>query len=197
MKKNVLVLLFVALTTITVSAQSGEGFAKGDVFVSGALMLDSRKNDNVDTGNYKYSEFTITPSLGYFVTENIAIGGSVAYVSQKFTQNEGDVEQEINALALGIMGRYYMTPADKFSLFGQLSAAYTTAESGAIKANGFSSGLGLGMNYFVASNWAIEAGLGILSYASAKADVPNADESTNLNFGFDLSQISFGVNYKF
>ena len=55
------------------------GFAKGDVFVSGAVTFGSSK-----TGDFKANAFEIAPKVGYFVTENIAVGASVGFQSLKF-----------------------------------------------------------------------------------------------------------------
>ena len=52
------------------------GFAKGDVFVSGAVTFGSSK-----TGDFKANAFEIAPKVGYFVTENIAVGASVGFQS--------------------------------------------------------------------------------------------------------------------
>ncbi len=55
------------------------GFSKGDVFVSGAVSFGSTKS-----GDFKQSNFTVAPKVGYFVTENIAVGASVGFQSLKF-----------------------------------------------------------------------------------------------------------------
>jgi outer membrane protein len=65
------------------------------------------------------------------------------------------------------------------------------------KVNGFGAGLGLGLNYFVSSNFSLEAGLAVLEFASAKADVEGAKNVSGFNFGGDLRAVSIGVNYKF
>ncbi len=195
MKKNVLVLLVALATSVTMFAQSDEGFSKGDVLVSGAFSFNSNKNDS--SGNYKSSNFKIQPRVGYFVSDNIAIGGTLGYETTNITETEGDTELSSNTFSIGGFGRYYFTPADKFSLFGDLSLAYVSREIDSLpKINGFGAGLGLGMNYFVSSNWALEAGLGLLSFSSAKFDGAS-DSSTNFNLGLNLTQISIGVNYKF
>jgi opacity protein-like surface antigen len=197
MKKNVLVLLFVALTTISVSAQSGEGFAKGDIFVSGAFGYESTNNKNTD---FKTSYFEIAPSLNYFVTENISLGGKIGYEASK-SEFGSTIAAENSTLTLGVMGRYYMTPADKFSVYGNLGVEYVSLNQKLPlpeqKVNGFGAGLGFGINYFLSSNFSIEAAFAALEFASAKSDAPGAKAVTGFDLGFDLSKISFGVNYKF
>lgn len=53
------------------------------------------------------------------------------------------------------------------------------------------------MNYFVSSNFSLEAGLGILNYTSAKGEWTGAKAGNSFEFGGDWNAISLGVNYKF
>ena len=87
-----------------------EGFAKGDVFISGALGFSSQKQ-----GDAKVTTFEVAPSVGYFVTPNIAIGGRLGFQSVK--DETEPIEEKTNSFSIGAFGRYYFTPASKFSLF--------------------------------------------------------------------------------
>ena len=177
------------------------GFAKGDVFVSGAVTFGSSK-----TGDFKTNAFEIAPKVGYFVTENIAVGASVGFQSLKFDNGAADATN--SGLGLGAFGRYYFTPADKFSLFAELGFDYTSydeefdAETGTVYRGSFESkeiglGLGAGMNYFVSSNFSIEAGVAVLGYSSNDNGGNGADKTNNFSFGGDWRAVTFGVNYKF
>ena len=177
------------------------GFAKGDVFVSGAVTFGSSK-----TGDFKVNAFEIAPKVGYFVTENIAVGASVGLQSLKF--DDGAADATNSGLGLGAFGRYYFTPADKFSLFAELGFDYTSfdeefdAEDGTVYASSFESkevgfGLGAGMNYFVSSNFSIEAGVAVLGYSSNDNGGNGADKTNTFQFGGDWRAVTFGVNYKF
>ena len=177
------------------------GFAKGDVFVSGAVTFGSSK-----TGDFKVNAFEIAPKVGYFVTENIAVGASVGLQSLKFDNGSADATN--SGLGLGAFGRYYFTPADKFSLFAELGFDYTSfdeefdAETGTVYGGSFESkeigfGLGAGMNYFVSSNFSIEAGVAVLGYSSNDNGGNGADKTNTFSFGGDWRAVTFGVNYKF
>ena len=177
------------------------GFAKGDVFVSGAVTLSSAKK-----GDFKANAFEIAPKVGYFVTENIAVGASVGFQSLKFDNGAADATN--SGLGLGAFGRYYFTPADKFSLFAELGFDYTsfdeefdaedgTVYSGSIESKEVGFGLGAGMNYFVSSNFSIEAGVAVLGYSSNDNGGNGADKTNTFSFGGDWRAVTFGVNYKF
>ena len=202
MKKQVLTIAFAVLTAFTVSAQDGEGFAKGDVFVSGALSVSSQK-----TGDFKTNTFEIAPKLGYFVTENVAIGGQIDYTSTKISENPDDATN--NGLGAGLFGRYYFTPASKFSFIAELGAMYTSYDLeynidalgnysfNNIKSKEFGIGLGAGINYFISSNFSIETGVGVLGYTSNDNGGNGAEKTNTFVFGGDWRAVSFGVNYKF
>ena len=109
---------------------------------------------------------------------------------------------------VGAFGRYYFTPADKFSLFAELGFDYTSfdeefdAEDGTVYGGSFESkevgfGLGAGMNYFVSPNFSIEAGVAVLGYSSNDNGGNGADKTNTFSFGGDWRAVTFGVNYKF
>ena len=177
------------------------GFSPGNAFITGSVGYQSQK-----TGDIKTDAFTITPMVGYFITGNIAVGGQVAYTSSTDFIDTGlsSYELEINAFGIGAFGRYYTTPANAFSLFGQLSVAYQTAKSEAsggavaeIKADGFGIDLSPGISYFVSDHFALEATIGSIGYSTANPDVEGMPSTNTFNIGLNLSDVSFGVLYKF
>lgn len=185
------------------------GFSKGDMFVSGSVGIKSTK-----IGDFKTSEFTLAPSFNYFVTENISVGAKVGYTSAKdmvlssFGGEDLPYEAPVdyNTLTFGAMGRYYFTPANQFSLFGQLGMDFgvsTIDEFDGVsidednKVNTFSLAAGLGMNYFVSSNFSLEAGVGVIGYNTSKPDYSGAESTNTFSFGGDWTNVTFGVNYKF
>jgi len=172
------------------AAATTGGFAQGDVFVSGAFAFGSES-----TGDAKTSGFEIEPRVGYFMSENIAIGGKLGYMSM--TDDDGFSETKFNALSVGAFGRYYATPGSQFSLFAELGADYTSEDYEAFKVNGFGVNLGAGLSYFVSSNFAIEAGWAGLGYNSMKADVDGAEATNTFGLMLDMRSINFGLVYKF
>lgn len=195
MKKVILSALAV-MTFGFASAQEGNGnggFSKGSMFVSGAFSIESSK-----TGEAKTSGFEIEPKFGYFVTENIAIGGKLGYASSKAEAAGVDTEDN-TALTIGAFGRYYFTPASQFSLFGQAGLDYSSVENKLTDAKGNQIGInvGLGLSYFVSSDWAIEATWAGLGYTTNDNGGDGADKTNTFGLDADLRAISFGVVYKF
>lgn len=210
MKKIVLslaALLVVTFANAQEETSGGKGFSNGDVFISGAVGFGT-----TSTGDLSESEFTIAPRVGFFVSDNIAIGVELGYVSSTsdvatFDPIIGETSYELknNTFAIGGFGRYYATPASDFSIFGQLSIAYATSKSEAadldgsseFKANGFNFGLAPGISYFVSDNLALEATFGVLGYTTLKPDYEGAESTDTFEIGLDMNDINFGILYKF
>lgn len=180
------------------NAQEGTGFSQGDLFATGSVGFNSDKMDEA-----KGNEFYFRPEVGYFLTENIALGLGIDFGSAK---NDGldaySDAYKTNSFGAEVFGRYYFTPASQFSLFGQFGIGFgnVKAEDGAgneAKVNTFGVNAGLGANYFVANNWALQASWAGLGYNSAKLDAPGAEAYTSFGLNVDLSAISLGVLYKF
>ncbi len=179
------------------NAQDG-GFAKGDVFISGAVGVSSSK-----TGDFKESEFNFVPRVGYFASENIAVGATIGFSSQKETNDFGD-DQELSAIGFGVFGRYYATPASNFSVFGELGVNYASTKfddgidgTEDSKANGFNIAVAPGVSYFISKHFAFEAAIGVLSYGSAKPDADGAESTNTFQFGLGLEDLTVGLVYKF
>jgi hypothetical protein len=194
--KKVLLSAFAVLAFGFANAQEEKGnggFAKGDLFVSGAVTLGSTK-----AGDDKTSGFEIEPKIGYFISENIAIGGKLGYVSTKAEDATGDTEDQ-SGFTVGGFGRYYFAPASQFSLFAELGVNYSSLEDklADAKVNGFNVAFAPGLSYFLNDSFAIEASVAALSFTSEKGDWTGAENETSFGLGGDWRNVSFGVIYKF
>lgn len=175
---------------------SNGGFSQGDLFLTGSVGYG-----NESTGDVKTNTFTFSPKAGYFVSENIAVGLSLAYTSTK-DEAPGTPETTTNSFGLGAFGRYYFTPASQFSIFGQLGVGMQSDKTevegaGEAKSNGFNVGVAPGISYFVSEHFALEATFGILGYNTSKPDADGAESTDEFNFGLNMSDINFGIVYKF
>jgi outer membrane protein len=187
MKKIILAAIAV-MTFGFANAQTG-GYSKGDAFISGAFNVGSQKDEGTKT-----NQFTIEPKVGYFVTENIAIGAKLGFGSSK---EELDVKK--NNFTVGAFGRYYFTPASQFSVYGQAGLDFTNSKikPGDYKENQIGANVGLGLSYFLSNHFAIEATWLGLGYSVNNNGGHGAEKANNFNFGTDLNAVNFGVVYKF
>jgi outer membrane protein len=208
MKKIVLTLAALATFTFA-SAQeeetTGFGFSQGNIMVEGNFMYNSTNDKNTET---KTSEFDFNPKVGYFITDDFAVGVELGLGSNK-TEVDGTETDKGSNFNAGVFGRYYFLDlGQRFKTYGEVGLGMTSRKSGIddaeVKYTGFGAGVGLGINYFVTENFAINFGLtDILAYNSEKSDIDGADEpetsfNANLNvFNNFFNTAQFGLTWKF
>ncbi len=162
------------------SKSFGEGFGQGDWFVSGQFGYGSK--DNGAGGST--STLAILPSIGYFLKENLALVGTLGI------ENESTAGVS-NVFVVGAAVRYYMTPASKFSLFGQGGLVFRSFDGG----TRINLGVQPGLNYFVAKNFSLEATFGNVGIVNNSPK--GGSGSTDFEFGIDMTDIGLGLNYRF
>ena len=176
---------------------SGMGFAKGDIFITGAFNVSSTNDKNTDI---KTSSFEIAPQVNFFLTNNFSLGAMISYTSDKAKNAVADTQDD-SSIAFGLAGRYYFTPASQFSVFAELGAEYESTKDNlsnpTYTVNGFDVALAPGINYHLSNHFSVEAKWGVLGFESEKADVTGAENVTEFNFGLDLRDLMIGLNYKF
>lgn len=205
MKKVILSAAAIVAIAFSAKAQEttegGAGFKSGDMFISGAIGFGSEKE-----GDNKVTQFELSPKAAYFVTNNIAVGLQIGFTSRKAEDSNGitTTETKTNTFGAGAFGRYYLTPANRFSFFGQVGLGFTTSKTEydtpgtpEDKDNGFNIGVAPGISYFVSDNLALEATFGILGYNTTKPDFDGAESTDQFNIGLNMSDINFGIVYKF
>ena len=197
MKKLLLMTAVAVFGFANVSAQEEDtaGFAKGDVYVSGTVGFTSASQDEVKQNNLNFS-----PSVGYFITDNIAAEFGLIVGSNKV--ENGDFERTLSDFGAALGANYFFTPSSKFSFIigaGLTYVSTTDKEDGFedVKVNTFAIAVAPGINYFVSSSFALRASIGALSYSSTKADIDGAEALNTFRLNLDLSNVNFGVTYKF
>jgi len=190
------VFLFIALISIFGIATAQEGYSKGNTILSGTLGISSLndKDDDTETNNTSFSV-----GVGNFLTQNIDIGVTVGYGSERVTESS-IVTTDNSLFTAGAFGRYYFSPNSKFSIFGHLGVSYLIltdkTSNPDFKVTGMDVFAAPGFNYFISKNLSLEAVVGRIGYSSAKADVIGAKGATGFDFGIDLSNVTFGVNFR-
>jgi len=203
--KKVLLLAAVAVFGLTsVNAQDENttgGFAEGDVYATGTVGYTNAKIADIKTSN-----FTFAPAAGYFINENIALEATLLFGSGEATADfDGDsVSVDNTNFGGGIGATYFFTPAGQFSFnigagFSYVSskAEFDVEDSEELTTNTFGVVVAPGINYFVSDCIALRASVGALSYTSSKLDVDGAESLNTFNIGLNLSDVNFGITYKF
>ena len=164
-------------------------FNVGDVYVSGILSYTSTSfNDDSDV------DFRFAPSLGYLIRPNIALQFSFiydSYSSEILYETEGD----FYGIGFGI--RHFLTPEKRFTLTNSISVSSLQTDNEEYKINTIGFSISPGFNYFVSEKFALNASIAPISYIISKPDVKDAESTTFFSFDLNLSNINFGLLYKF
>ncbi|PZF75024.1 outer membrane beta-barrel protein [Taibaiella soli] len=149
-----------------------------------------------DVSNFKLNfqkentafSMNISPKLGYFIEDNIAVGG---YVNIDFSTSDGASDL---GYGVGAFGRYYLKDKKvqvlkRSCFFAEANAGFagrniSVKDGGKTNTNGLGIGFGPGWSYFVTPNIGLEA---LLKYNIA-AGFGNATTSNSLDFnvGFQI-----------
>jgi len=203
MKKVLLFAAFAAFAMTSVNAQDdSSGFAKSDIYMTGTVGFNSSTESSNITGDTDTdnSSTEFSPAIGYMLTDNIALEAGLGYESG----DDGSTETTVTTFSVG--ARWFMNPSDKFSLsvgaglgFGSGTATFVgeTVE-GELSALTFT--VAPAVNYWMSDSWGLFANIAAFQYSSiTEGNSATSDEfdTTSTGLNIDLTDINFGMVYKF
>lgn len=165
------------------------GFQKGDALLEGAIGISSTDNQNTER---KITSFSLTPKVGFFISDKTAIGVQLSYNQSKNTNYSGTEETYTlnNGIGAGLFARYYLLEiGSRFKAYGEALLGYGSLggktndgistvkldKSNTIGING-----GVGANYFLTPNIAIGYQFAdIIGFSTTKANTSGAKASNN------------------
>ncbi|WP_109851920.1 autotransporter outer membrane beta-barrel domain-containing protein [Aquimarina sp. AU58] len=157
--------LIVSFIFIVSSQAQDSGFdakTKGSFIANGSVNVyftTRKRNDD------KATAFTtrITPKVGYFVIDNLAVGLELGINTNKEKQDSdfGDIETTTNGFGIGPFARYYLENNIYFEGLIGIASSKTTSNGGLlgstdIKSNIFGFRVGAGYAFFLGNHVAIE-----------------------------------------
>lgn len=130
MKKECLFLIYLFIFITSAYSQN-----KGQLFFSGTFQLststDKDKIDNISSVSGKKTDFSIIPSVHYFLNEHWAVGAGIGYKHVKTLTGKDTDDNELynktNTFVLKPSAYYYAKLGDKFYYTPQ---AYISLETG-------------------------------------------------------------------
>ena len=137
MKKQFLLLALLGGTTTAAQAQNA--IAAGTVALGGGIgysRTTEKENfkfgSNAVTRETVISTFSFTPSVGYFVADNLALGLGIEYIAQgkpytKLTPTPTTVPSELDpttTIRVGPYVQYYKMVSDQFGVVGTLGLGF-------------------------------------------------------------------------
>jgi len=183
---------FVAATFATAQTSSGNFMFGGGINISSVSRQSAVDADN--------SSFSFSPSAGYFVGENFAVGLGFTIASEK----SGPANNRIKETSFGIgpFARYYFfTSNDQFAIFGQaglsLANGKTKYSGGDIdRATSTTFSVFPGAAYFFNEHWAVELAITGFVVSAYDPDTNNDnDKVTSVQFGLHSFSPTLGFRY--
>src|SRR5690348_13806033 len=111
MKKSIFVMVLSLAMANLVEAQT----TSGNMMLGGTLDLSSTKYENSATNS---SSIYFSPSFGYFVADNLAVGASITIGNN--TSGTGNAKTVFSSFGVGPFARYYkFTSSENFAFFAQ------------------------------------------------------------------------------
>ncbi len=144
------IVLISALVALPAWAAGGPGEVefgqKGQFVPSGSLSLSSVTTSAPAGGSSTDFNFEISPRVGYFVIDNVLVGGAISG-----SVRSPDTGSNITSFGIGIFGGYNFNLMPKLSILPELSFAYATSST-TISGDKYSYGT-FGMEIFVPVLW--------------------------------------------
>lgn len=194
MKKILLTLTAVAGLTIAANAQTEQG----KIMVGGQIGFETSKVKDTD---FKNNSFSINPTVGYFISDNLAIGTGVGYDWSKNETTDNSTKRD--AFKVSPFVRKYSANGP-LRFFAQLSVPMswgkTTVETNNVKAESKFENYGVelapGLAYFPTSKVGIELKVRGLYYNYNKDKTNDVAENT---FGLNVNSLAptLGVQFHF
>ncbi|TAG02827.1 MAG: hypothetical protein EAZ44_06835 [Cytophagia bacterium] len=193
---------FIAFLTLSLGYAQTE---KGTIYVGGNLRFGSTTNKTTSgtiTSESSSSNFSIIPDVGYFISDNVAIGLGIGY-SQSTSKSPNGLTTTTTTESNFIIAptfRYYMpTSSETFKFFLQARVGINTgnvkSETATLtttdKTNGWDFFVSPNFAYFPTKKWSIEFGVQGIGYSSgSRSNGFNNSTNNSSGFSFDLSSFS-------
>jgi hypothetical protein len=208
MKKLLLSLIAVSALAFTTQAQT----EKGKFMLGGNVEFNSNKVDGANKAN---TTFDIVPSVGYFVTDNFAIGTGVGFETSKIhtsttvAGNTIGATRKDQAFVVAPFARYYKGITEQFKFFGQLSVpmSFGNTKVGDVDGNNYAKvskytnvgvALSPGFAFFPSKKFGIEFSVEGISYNDNKLKDNNGDKiggNKEFNVGANFFAPRLGVQF--
>ena len=207
MKKLLLSLLAVSALAFTTQAQT----EKGNFMLGGNVEFNSSKTDGNPKSNI---DFSVIPSAGYFIANNIAVGTGIGYqFSKDYTYTTINpatgFSTKTSAFVVSPFVRGYKGINDQFKFFGQSSVpmSFGNTKAGDVNGDNFTKvsknnnvgvALSPGFAFFPSKKFGIEFSVNGISYNDYNAKDGNGNDnggSKNFNIGANFFAPKIGVQF--
>ena len=209
------------LSLITLSIFAFTSLTQAQLYVGGNLGFNTLSTSSTvgttTTKGGSSSSLTLSPEVGYFLSDNLAVGVGVSFNSNSITTPITPTTSSValnSTFMINPYARYFFYKSGSFSAFAEGSVGYgsmmseTTLGANTTKnpsTSIISVGIAPGIAYDLSDKFSLIAKLGNVGFQSSKKTTTNTIETTTTtsttnvsNFGLNvgLSSFTFGAIYK-
>lgn len=190
--KKILCLFLLVAFGMAAKAQT----SAGSILLGGGFRLSSTTYETA-ADDLKASSFSITPSAGYFLSDNFALGVDIEFSSNKYTNDDKE-----NDISVSPFVRFYKFLAeDKFAFYGQgnvsiASGKYDPDTGNETKTSSFGISASPGFAYFFNEKWSLDLQLAGISFRSYDPD-KDGDNDKRKDFVFGASSFSPSLGFRY
>ncbi|MCZ8355743.1 MAG: outer membrane beta-barrel protein [Cyclobacteriaceae bacterium] len=125
--KKLIFTIVILITSIFAKAQ----VSQGSILLGGSFQISTSSDGNGPNAEKdKTTELRISPSAGYFLADNIAVGLNAGFFSQNIEAGQNDNESTTTSFNFGPFARYYMpTSGDKFYFMAETGLWFGSART--------------------------------------------------------------------
>jgi hypothetical protein len=196
--------LFLAAIAVATPLFSNAQFSKGDKSVGGSFNFSTQNSppSSMDGYESRSTSLSIQPGFKYFISSNIAIGGSVGYhtSSSKSVSPSYLNTYHSNGYSVALKVRRYATLSEGFIFSLGVEASHGFGSMSSSSSNSATEYYSFGLSawpafhFFPTKNWSIEGGIGSIGVSRARQ---SEIDRTSTSFGIGLGYLNFGIAYYF
>ena len=179
--KKLILIITILFTNINLNSQITKGY-----WMYGGSGTYTHYTHKFSTQTVKYSTIKINPNVGYFIWDNLAIGGIIRYMNRREGNNR------YNQYGLGILTRYYFLNSNRITniyiqanyTYGiHFSHSYETDENGYLHFYGSK----IGYVIFLTNSVGLEA---FLDY-----EISSFNQFTHTTYSTNSTTIKVGIGF--
>lgn len=210
MNKKIIMMAALCAVGSAASAQLEKGrlMIGGNVGYSRNSYEGYSNTSSFSSNNFKSNAFAISPTAGYFINDNLAIGTNLSYTNRK--TNSTSYFRKESLYGVNPFIRYYLNISPDFKFFAEFMMGASVGKSDEVS-NGFiyknkrkeySAALAPGLAFLPAKKWSVDLRFDLINYTNSQVKNTNPDAESNryvgsnyFNFGLSTIRPSIGVNY--
>ncbi|TGE26570.1 outer membrane beta-barrel protein [Hymenobacter metallicola] len=218
-------LLISAIGLSLLSTAAHAQIGAGTIYLGGSVGYSHETTESTFPGagssqyeTGKMSSFTIRPTVGYFVAENLLLGLSLGYGRNKATspiyslptsgtgtpRKVDERENTQQSFAIGPVARYYKFVGEHAAFFGHLAGGYqslkysysdptTIPNDAEQKGHGFFGQLSPGFAYFPSNKIGLEVSLQGLTYSRNTLETPGRGSMPDVESSQSRFEVGLGL----